>query len=210
MPRETRKLGIFRTLGRVALATAVIGALAGAPPVQAAVEPADDLSQQWGLSQGSPARLQDEQNTIDVFRAMAPATVFVTQNQRVQGFSMRATEVPAGAGTGIVWDRQGHVVTNYHVVGSNQRNTTYTVTLFNRKSYPARLIGGVPERDIAVLKIEAPASELTPVRVRSGNAGLVVGQKTIAIGNPFGLDHTLTTGVVSALGREIVGYGGIT
>ena len=145
-----------------------------------------------------------------MFQALAPATVFVNQLQRVRDFSMRPLEVPAGAGSGFIWDRRGHIVTNYHVIASGVRGTTYSVTLFNHKTYPARLVGGEPARDIAVLKIDAPASELTPIRVRSGRAPLAVGQKTVAIGNPFGLDHTLTTGVVSALGREIVGFGGIT
>ena len=145
-----------------------------------------------------------------MFQALAPATVFVNQIRRVRDFSMRALDVPAGAGSGFIWDRGGHIVTNYHVIASGERNTTYSVTLYNHKTYPARVVGGEPARDIAVLKIDAPAGELTPIRVRSGRTALAVGQKTIAIGNPFGLDHTLTTGVVSALGREIVGYGGIT
>ena len=124
---------------------------------------------------------------------------------------MRAMEVPAGSGTGFVWNRKGHIVTNYHVVAPEGRGrTTYTVTLYNRKSYEAQLVGGEPNKDIAVLKIAAPENELTPIRVLEAGRKLDVGQKTIAIGNPFGLDHTLTTGVVSALGREVEGYGGVS
>ena len=160
---------------------------------------------------GPSARLESEQNTIDVFQSAAPATVFVTQKRLVRDWSMRAMEVPAGSGTGYVWDQQGHIVTNYHVVDPDGRGqTTYSVTLYNQKSYEATFVGGEPNKDIAVLKIPAPAAELTPIRVLPANRKLEVGQKTIAIGNPFGLDHTLTTGVVSAIGREVNGYGGVT
>ncbi len=212
-------------LGLGLLASGVISAPAAASPPVAAQErgaeprgallaawqPPASAGSQWEIQPSGPsARLQDEQNTIDVFQALAPATVFVNQIRRVRDFSMRALEVPAGTGSGFIWDRRGHIVTNYHVIASGERNTTYSVTLYNHKTYTARVVGGEPARDIAVLKIDAPAGELTPIRVRSGRASLAVGQKTVAIGNPFGLDHTLTTGVVSALGREIVGYGGIT
>jgi S1-C subfamily serine protease len=154
------------------------------------------------------ARVEDERNSIDVFKAVAPATVFVTQNQLVlDRYSMRASEVPSGAGTGFVWDEQGHVVTNYHVV-DNARSLS--VTLQDQSVWPATLVGGDPRKDVAVLHIEAPADKLVPVTLPPAGYTLEVGQKTLAIGNPFGLDHTLTTGVVSALGREIVGYGNAT
>ncbi len=160
---------------------------------------------------GASARLDTERNTIDVFRAAAPATVFVTHKRLIRRWTMRATEVPAGSGTGFVWDRRGHVVTNYHVVDPDGRGrTAYTVTLYNRKSYEATLVGGERNKDIAVLKIDGPADEFTPIRVLPAGRKLDVGQKTIAIGNPFGLDHTLTTGVISALGREVKGYGGVS
>ena len=162
------------------------------------------------------ARTQDERNTIDVFEAAAPATVFVTQSQVVvDRWSMRATEVPAGAGTGFVWDKDGHIVTNCHVVLPDCRDPRgrppkLEVRLFDQKDYPAKLVGWDPAKDIAVLEIDAPAGTLTPIRRPPDKYDLVVGQKTIAIGNPFGLDHTLTVGVVSALGREVKGVGGLT
>jgi S1-C subfamily serine protease len=156
------------------------------------------------------ARLEDEQNTIDVFRAAAPGTVFVAQNRLVRDWNMRALEVPAGSGTGFIWDDAGHVVTNYHVIDAGRGRGSYAVTLYNHKTYDATLVGGEPNRDIAVLKIDAPAAELAPIRALEVDGALEVGQKAIAIGNPFGLDHTLTTGVISALGREVVGYGGVT
>jgi S1-C subfamily serine protease len=154
------------------------------------------------------AHIEDERNSIDVFRAMAPATVFVTQNQLVlDRYSMRATEVSTGTGTGFLWDTSGHVVTNYHVV-DNARSLS--VTLHDQSVWPARMVGGDPRKDVAVLQIDAPADRLVPVSLPPPDYELQVGQKTLAIGNPFGLDHTLTTGVVSALGREIVGYGNVT
>ncbi len=153
----------------------------------------------------------DERNTIDVFRAAAPATVFVTQTQVVRDhFSMRATEVPAGAGSGFIWDAQGHIVTNFHVIQSQGRAPRLTVTLHDRSTWPAEVVGVDPRKDIAVLRIDAPADKLTPIRRPPAGYEVEVGQKAIAIGNPFGLDHTLTTGVVSALGREVMGVGGVT
>jgi S1-C subfamily serine protease len=153
-------------------------------------------------------RTEDEQNTIDVFERAAPSAVFVTQKQvALDWLSGRATEVPAGAGTGFVWDQEGHVVTNFHVVMGAR---SLTVTLQDQKSYPARVVGSEPRKDIAVLQIKAPRDTLRPIVLPKAGYRLEVGQKVIAIGNPFGLDHTLTTGVVSALGREMDGVGGVT
>lgn len=178
-----------------------------ADPVAASTEKVDPLS--------PGARTEGERNTIDVFGAAAPATVFVTQSQVVYDrFSMRAAEVPAGAGTGFVWDKDGHVVTNCHVVLRDCNPRTgepkLEVTLYNQKSYTAKIVGHDAAKDIAVIKIEAPSGSLTPILRPAEKYELTVGQKTIAIGNPFGLDHTLTTGVVSALGREVKGVGGLT
>ena len=161
------------------------------------------------------ARTEDEANTIDVFGAAAPATVFVTQSQVVfDRFSMRAAEVPAGAGTGFVWDNEGHIVTNCHVVLPNCDDRggkpKLKVTLYDQKTYDAKVIGHDPAKDVAVLEIDAPKESLVPIRQPESGYEPVVGQKTIAIGNPFGLDHTLTTGVISALGREVLGVGGLT
>ena len=153
------------------------------------------------------ARLEAEQNVIDVFRAASPATVFVTQKRVVRDFSMKALEVPAGTGTGFLWDTAGHVVTNYHVVDSGRTRGRYTVTLHSQKSYDAELLGGDPNKDIAVLKLIDVKETLTPLPPLPEDVKLEVGQTAIAIGNPFGLDHTLTTGVISALGREVQGYG---
>lgn len=166
-------------------------------PVTPAVPPPSDA-----------ALLEDEQNSVQVFRAAAPAAVFVTQTQIVvDHWRRRALEVPSGTGTGFIWDADGHVVTNFHVV-ANARGLT--VTLQDQSTWPATLVGGDPRKDVAVLKIEAPKDKLTAVRRPASGYVPEVGQKVLAIGNPFGLDHTLTTGVISAMGREVKGYGEVT
>ena len=153
-------------------------------------------------------RIEDEQNTVDIFDNAGPGTVFVTQNQIVRDrYTMRATEVPSGSGSGFIWDTDGHIITNYHVIDGSSH---LTVTLYNQKTYPAKLVGGEPKKDIAVLKIDAPADELTPIPRPYDTYERAVGQKAIAIGNPFGLDHTITTGIISAMGRDQLGYGGVT
>jgi S1-C subfamily serine protease len=157
----------------------------------------------------SPAatRTEDERNTISVFRSVAPATVFVTQLRVVHDYwGGGAQEVPAGSGSGFVWDDQGHVVTNFHVVDGAR---SLTVTFHDQQSFEAKLVGTEARKDIAVLKVEAPAKLLVPIKVAKATQ-LEVGQKAIAIGNPYGLDQTLTTGIVSALGRHLQGAGGVT
>lgn len=154
------------------------------------------------------APIEDEKNTIAVFRASARATVFVTEKRLiVDYFRGQALEVPAGSGSGFVWDKDGHVVTNYHVVKSAR---SLSVTLQDHRIFEARVVGVEPRKDIAVLHIEAPGEALSPIVLPSKDRRLEVGQKAIAIGNPFGLDQTLTTGVVSALGREVKGIGGVS
>jgi S1-C subfamily serine protease len=153
------------------------------------------------------ARIEDEKNTIAIFRYASPTTVFVTQKRVVVDyFAGTAEEVPAGSGSGFVWDDAGHIVTNFHVVKDAQ---SLTVTFQGQQTFEAKVVGVEPRKDIAVLRVQAPASLLQPVRV-DRRVTLEVGQKTIAIGNPFGLDHSLTTGIISALGRQVQGIGGVT
>lgn len=153
------------------------------------------------------ARIEDEKNTIQVFRSVAPAAVFVTQKQMVvDWWAGRAMEVPAGAGSGFVWDKQGHIVTNFHVTEGAR---SLSVKLQDQRTFAARVVGTEQRKDIAVLKIDAPADVLTPIVLPEKGLEVEVGQKVIAIGNPFGLDHTVTTGIVSALGREVPGAGGV-
>jgi S1-C subfamily serine protease len=151
---------------------------------------------------------ENEKNTVAVFQSASPATVFVTQKRVVVDyFAGRALEVEAGSGSGFVWDRKGHVVTNWHVI---RKARALTVTLQSQKTYEARVVGTEPRKDIAVLHIAADPAELKPIKLPQPGTPIAVGQKVIAIGNPFGLDHTLTVGVVSALGREVEGAGGVT
>ena len=152
------------------------------------------------------ALLPDEENTIKVFKDAAASVVYVTNVAITQSPYMDEQAIPQGTGSGFVWDGAGHIVTNFHVV---QGGNAFLVTLGDQTQLEARLIGSDPTKDIAVLKVEKSREKLQPVRVGKLEA-LQVGQKTIAIGNPFGLDHTLTTGVISALGREVQGISGIT
>ena len=153
------------------------------------------------------ARIEDERNTIGVFKACAPSTVFVTQTRLVvDQWEGVAQEVPAGSGSGFVWDDEGHIVTNFHVVEGAR---SLSVTFHDQQAFDARLVGVEPRKDIAVLEVKAPKDLLVPLKVGKATQ-LEVGQKAIAIGNPFGLDHTLTTGVISAIGRQVQGAGGVT
>ncbi len=107
--------------------------------------------------------------------------------------------MPEGTGSGFIWDEGGHIVTNYHVIkGADGAH----VTLADHTTYRASLVGAAPDKDLAVLHIDAPKDKLVPIRI-GNSTDLQVGQMAYAIGNPFGLDLTLTTGVISALGREI-------
>ncbi|MEF7614505.1 trypsin-like peptidase domain-containing protein [Aquincola sp. MAHUQ-54] len=142
----------------------------------------------------------DELNNIAVFKAVSPSVVNITAfGVERDLFSTRAQQVPRGTGTGFVWDEAGHVVTNFHVI---QEATGARVTLSDQSTHRASLVGVFPDRDLAVLKIDAPRAKLPPIPLGTSK-DLQVGQKVYAIGNPFGLDQTLTTGIVSALNREI-------
>jgi S1-C subfamily serine protease len=153
---------------------------------------------------GAPASAQDltpeERRTIDIFRRARPSVVFITSlSLRRNLFTLDVQQLPAGTGSGFVWDRDGHIVTNFHVI---QEGDAFSVTLADQSEWEARVVGAAPEKDLAVLKIKAPREKLTPVTPGTSRA-LLVGQHVYAVGNPFGLDHSLTTGVVSALGREL-------
>jgi S1-C subfamily serine protease len=149
----------------------------------------------------------DEKNTIEIFRNAAPSVVYITSIAvRRNLFSLNVYEIPQGTGSGFIWDKQGRIVTNFHVISDASR---LEVTLADHSSWPAVLVGAAPDRDIAVLQISAPADKLRPLAIGESR-NLLVGQKVFAIGNPFGLDQTLTTGIVSALGREITAATGRT
>jgi S1-C subfamily serine protease len=148
----------------------------------------------------------DEQATIELFRRAAPSVLFITSIAvRRDRFRMNVLEIPRGTGSGFLWDDRGHVVTNFHVL---QNADAFQVTLSDHTTWDAKFVGGAPDKDLAVLKIETPDRKLEPLLV-GASADLLVGQKVFAIGNPFGLDHTLTTGIISALGREIDSVSGL-
>jgi len=143
----------------------------------------------------------DEAATIELFKNASPTVVYIATSQvRRNAFSLNVMEIPRGTGSGFIWDDAGHIVTNFHVIRGADRAQ---VTLNDGTTYPARLVGAAADHDLAVLQlVNAPANGFPAISVGTSH-DLEVGQKVFAIGNPFGLDQTLTTGVISGLGREI-------
>ncbi len=149
----------------------------------------------------------EEKRDIEAFRRASASVVYITTRaMRRDRFSLDAHELPKGTGSGFIWDTAGHVVTNFHVV---QGGDAFEVTLADHTTLPAKLIGAAPNKDLAVLEIKVPADRLNPLE-RGYSHNLVVGQRALAVGNPFGLDHSLSVGVISALGRELKSPGGRT
>jgi len=150
---------------------------------------------------------EEEANTTEIFGKASPSVVYVTNTAlRRDLFSLNVQEIPRGSGSGFIWSENGLVVTNYHVIAGAHR---LLVTLGNQQEYEAQVIGVAPEKDLAVLRLKEPPDDLQSLPL-GDSSELSVGRKVLAIGNPFGLDTTLTTGVVSALGREIQAPGGRT
>ncbi len=155
--------------------------------------------------------LPDERNNVEVFQKASSAVVYV---QRMSTVSSRLSHlqhaVPAGTGSGLIWDKVGHVLTNFHVV----KDADSLAIMLNGQTIPVKVIGTEPRWDLAVLQIQSPVvlktlADFHPLEIAPSH-DLLVGQKTLAIGNPFGFDHSLTVGVISALGREMPGIGGVT
>ncbi len=158
------------------------------------------------VSWGATDLLPVETKTIDIYRKAVPSTVNVSNIKLSRNMFYGEVEIPQGAGSGFVYDDKGHIVTNYHVV---QGGDNFVVTFYNDpKQYKAKLVGVAPDKDTAVLKLSDMPSKLSPI-VFGSSKDLLVGQSSFAIGSPFGLDYTLTTGVISALGRKIDGIGGV-
>ena len=153
----------------------------------------------------------DEKTTIALYEQANPSVVYITTLDRAINLRTRnITEVPRGTGSGFIWDDAGHVVTNFHVVQyifETKGAAQAKVTLDDQSTYRAAVVGSAPEYDLAVLKITVPRGKLRPIPVGT-SSDLKVGQKVFAIGNPFGLEQTLTTGVLSRLGGSIPGVGG--
>lgn len=143
---------------------------------------------------------QNEKAIVTLFQEASPSVVFITTSVYQRDYwSRNVYEIPRGTGSGFIWDDDGHIVTNYHVIKDASKAE---ITLSDHSTWQAELVGVAKEKDIAVLKIDAPKQKLKSIKKGSSN-NLIVGQFVMAIGNPYGLDHTLTTGVISALGREI-------
>lgn len=194
------------------------GSLTGLLPLLVVLVAALLAVQVWGLFRGSRvplARLDptaqprpvapagdlasDEKATIGLFKQASKSVVYITTAEIGQDFALNVLEIPRGTGSGFIWDEKGHIVTNYHVVENANR---FKVTLADQSAWDAALIGAAPDKDLAVLRVDAPAGRMQPLLVGT-SADLEVGQKVFAIGNPFGLDQTLTTGIISGLGRQI-------
>ena len=193
-PRRTLALvfilGLIGGIGLAALATAQRA------KIEAEARPVVDRS---GLT-------AEERTVTSLFEQAGPSVVYITSIAlRRDWFRLNVMEIPRGTGSGFIWDGEGHVVTNYHVIRDGNRAE---VTLADQSTWKATVIGVAPEKDLAVLRIEAPREKLLPISIGT-SADLLVGQSVLAIGNPFGFDQTLTTGIISALGREIDSMDGV-
>ncbi|MBI4536893.1 MAG: trypsin-like peptidase domain-containing protein [candidate division NC10 bacterium] len=141
----------------------------------------------------------EEETVIGVYRAVSPSVVNITSMVLTQDFFFRAVPERGGSGSGFILDGRGHILTNNHVVENAE---SLEVTLPDKSKHPAKLIGRDPNNDLAVVRINAPREKLMPLKLGDSDQ-LQVGQLAIAIGNPFGLERTVTRGVVSALGRSL-------
>lgn len=177
-------------MGAVAVASALLTGAVLTSPLQAALP----------VVSNSPLTA-DERSTIGIFQRSTPSVVYITNlATKRDAFTLNTLEIPQGAGSGFIWDANGTLVTNYHVI---RGASDVMVTLTGGNDYPATVVGVDEDKDVAVLTINTNGKEkLQPLRVGT-SSDLQVGQRVYAIGNPFGLDHTLTTGVISGTGREI-------
>ncbi len=147
-----------------------------------------------------------ERSLTDLFEEASPSVAYITTvSLRRDFFRLNVMEIPSGTGSAFVWDDRGNIVTNFHVIRGAHRAE---ITLADGTTWEASLVGSAQEKDLAVLHIEAPRPQLHPIRLGT-SFDLSVGQTVLAIGNPFGYDHTLTSGIVSALGREIESTDGV-
>jgi protease Do-like 1, chloroplastic len=196
--------------GRLAALSSILGVVlcVGALNTRLAAEWGTPLGPGYDGVEGKPRPVTpappelgpDERATMAVFERATKSVVFISNTAIQRDFwSFDILEIPQGSGSGFVWNKQGHIVTNFHVIyGAN----AIKVTLADRSEHQAKLVGADPDHDLAVLQIPVPETMLEPLAIGTSH-DLRVGQKVLAIGNPFGLDHSLTTGVVSALGRTI-------
>src|SRR5512132_2669091 len=197
---------MYRLSARQILAVALVSALFAAGAIAVVdrlanrVQPsgsAFSTATPAGLT--DPATATDEQNNIEVYRTFSPGVVNVHSTSYARDF-FGFVEPQEGSGSGSIIDQEGDILTNYHVIEGAQK---LAVSFGGQKNYAAKLVGGDPDTDLAVIKLlERPKEPLTIISLGDSDK-LEVGQKVLAIGNPFGLDRTLTTGVISGLQRPI-------
>lgn len=144
----------------------------------------------------------DEQNNIDIYKRYGAGVVNIASTTLALNYNLRPFPVEAGTGSGAILDTNGNIVTNFHVIEPSLNGGEIEVTLSDKSKYKARIVGVDQSNDLSVIRIDAPKGKLSPIPIGS-SAGLLVGQKVLAIGNPYGLERTLTTGIISALGRSI-------
>lgn len=150
--------------------------------------------------------LPEENRVIEIYKKTVPSVVNVANIKTAESFFYGKVDVPQGTGTGFLWDNKGHIVTNFHVV---QGGNSFIITFHDDKNqYQANVIGVAPKSDIAVLKLKKLPLNLSPIFIGSSK-NLQVGQMALALGNPYGFDHSLSKGIISALGRKIDGIGGV-
>lgn len=197
---------MYRLSGRqilvIALASALFAAVAvaGFQKLSGVFQPFSSASISPPSNITDPSLATDEQNNIEVYKATAPGVVYIQSTTTVRDFFGMFERPVEGAGSGSIIDEQGNILTNYHVIANAEK---LTVSFGTGKNYPAKVVGRDPDTDLAVIRLlEAPKEALTIVPMGDSDK-LIVGQKVLAIGNPFGLDRTLTTGVISGLQRPI-------
>ncbi|HKZ04472.1 MAG TPA: trypsin-like peptidase domain-containing protein [Methylomirabilota bacterium] len=192
-------------LGASAIPSPALGTLfAPAPAVATRTEP-DPRPAAAATEEGAQELTADERRTVQIFRQASASVVHVANLALRQDLlSFDVLKIQQGTGSGFVWDTNGHIVTNFHVIDGG---ATFKVRLADQSEYPATLVGHAANKDLAVLKVAAPAGKLVPLPLGASER-LLVGQTVLAVGNPFGLDHSLTVGVVSAVGRELRSPGG--
>ena len=199
MPPKTRRVSVLVVLGVILLGWWLLYRLDRKP----LTEP--DAGPQPVVARGDLA--SEEKTAVEIFRNNSPAVVYITTIElRRNLFNLNVYEIPKGTGSGFIWDREGRIVTNYHVIEDANR---VEVTLADQSVWKGVIVGVAPDKDLAVLRISAPAEKLRTLPIGESH-NLLVGQKVFAIGNPFGLDQTMTSGIVSALGREIQAVTGRT
>lgn len=184
--------------------TSALFAVGGVMAFQQIANHFQPLSSAFSVSSPSnvtdPSLASDEQNNIEVYKTIAPGVVYIQSTTTVRDFFGLFSEPVEGAGSGSIIDDQGDILTNYHVIANAEK---LTVSFGGGKNYPAKVVGRDPDTDLAVIRLlESPKEQMTVVPLGDSDK-LIVGQKVLAIGNPFGLDRTLTTGVISGLQRPI-------